>query len=190
MPSPQELLATRLASGEITEEEYDRLIAKLQENEKPNAVEPSAVLTETPTPPPTSPPPIAQPPAPESGISRLAGTLSDGINYFFTGVGIVVLLGIGYAVFLKKDLPKIGDISSKGGRVVFKIVNDTKYSEDLLLWVVQDKIRMCPHKTRVKKGYTHTIRFYCSRMRTGNFVGKVQWASSDKTLSAVSKRIK
>lgn len=169
------ILQQRLASGAISEEEYDRLRAKLAPPDaaEGRAASPPEQATFNVAPPP--PPPVKQ----KSWLAK---------NWWWLAVlgGVIsVVANIGQA---SAGLT-VGDIQASGSRITFKVSNSSNKSEDFLFWVKQDDIEKCPHKTAIRAGYTHTITFSCPNMSAGRFSLMSGWASSDRGKANIATRV-
>lgn len=176
MASGMEILNQRLAAGEITEEEYDRLSQKISETTEPPA---AATPEQVASPPVQNPAPVK------------TSFLDSGFGKFLQGVGgvVIVLVVLGLIFGGSSKGLKIGNITGSGTRVEFKVSNTSSKSEDMVFWIEQNGVEKCNRITRVRSGFTHTVKFRCANLNVGKYSLRYKWASSDKARARISTRI-
>ncbi len=181
MTDPIDILKQRLASGEIGEEEFDRLVKRL-----------SATETAKPPPEPTpAPPPAAAPQAAAPAPAAAPPKKNWFARNWQYGLGAVIAIVL-FRIFAggASDGLTTGNISVDGSNEVsFRVSNTKSTSGDILFWIKQDDIEMCVHKTRVNANFTHSIQFYCPNLHNGRFTLVTVWASSDVSKANIADRI-
>jgi len=175
MSKAKEIAEERLAKGEITEAEFETLLSKFSHNNS----------TSTAPPAPAKPSPKESEP---NSWNKLVETLNNLVQGFFGMVGIGVIV-IFVAFLVKKDVPQVASVSSSSNYVKLKVLNDTKYSEDVVIVTTQNDVTVCQHIVAAKKDHTHTINYYCP-LRDGKFQVRLKWASEERRLAAGATRIK
>lgn len=180
MTSPREILEARLAKGEISEEEFDRLASRLSGPEPDPAPEP------TPPPaPPSQPSTLTSAPAVQqsfwdTGLGKVAK---------FAGGAFIVLVVIGmFSGGGAKDL-SVGNIVGSGTRLEFKLANSGNSRGDVVFWVEQNGIEKCNHIFRVAANKRYNMRVTCRNLRPGDFSLRYAWASGQKKRASISQRV-
>lgn len=83
----------------------------------------------------------------------------------------------------------IGNLSTSGTRISFRIANDGGVSGDVVFWVEQNGLEFCEHVTRILAHRVHTITLGCPSLHAGQFVVRVFWASAKRDRALVATRI-
>ena len=163
MASPREILAERLARGEIDEAEFERLSAKLGQ--------PAA---------------SADRPAPASGGVAKRHWYTTWRGY--VAAGVIVALGVSYFTRAPAYDVVIGDLKYDGISVSFKLANDSKTSGDVVFWFVQDGVDRCPKVMSVKAKSAYEVKVRCD-LSKGKYVVRHNWASNEREQYLVAERI-
>ena len=166
MSDAKKILNERLAKGEISSEEYEKISVLVDSNEKP-AVDLNEVKV---------------------GDKKAGSAVRNGLKIFgFIFLGLAV---IGYINSPSASGLTMANVSAKGNYVYFDIVNNSSKSGDILLYVIQDEIEKCPHLLKTKANWKFTkYNFRCS-IANGKFNISYTWAdTADKGVVSLANRI-
>lgn len=171
MSNAKEILDERFAKGEISEEEYDRFMAKLNDE---TPVVPKETMASAPV------------------TAQQSDAGSSGWWKWGIGAAILAFVVFQGAVGSSKKGLTTGNIVANGSQVSMKVSNSSKRSDDVVIRLKQNKIEKCVYITRMKAGRTHNLRFRCPNLRAGKFTYMVVWADSvaAQSLAKIAKRIK
>lgn len=173
MSDARRILDERLAKGEISETEYDRLRGKLDGE----ATSSQSTMNATPS-------------APSRPQAETAKKSWWGSNWWKVVIGVLALsIFLGQTGEGSNSGLTVGNVSGSGDRITMIVTNSSSRNEDIVIRIRQNEIEKCVYKTRVRSGNRHTIRFNCPNMRPGTFKHLVVWASSRDDLARIARRI-
>ena len=166
MSDTRGILDQRLAKGEITEDEYDRLIAKL-----------GAAQTVTP-----------QAPSSGGGKDLLAKILG-------WGGGTLICVSLLRFLMSGAEGLEISNIRGterySGTDIEFTLVNTSKKATDAVAWVEVDDRKICPKLIAMTAKSRWDIKFRCDHMpKQAKFFVRVGWASDNGRMARAADRLK
>jgi hypothetical protein len=179
MSEARRILDERLAKGEISEEEHDRLCGRLSSAGNPDPVQPAS---------------RAVAPAATDNAEAVREVVRASKSLFTwlaqaAGVFVIIVVLVGVLNSGKTKGLTLGNIEAAGKAVKFKVSNQSKRTNDVVVWIKQDGHESCNHYFKVKAGYTHTITMSCAQLHAGDFTLHYAWASEDRKRLAISTRI-
>ena len=158
MADARTILGERLARGEITEVEYDRLLSKLTSNDRSAAQPIGALHSEGPS-VAGAPAALAIPPAPSVNWG----------NIVFIGLALLAVYGV-YTWFsgIRTDRIHVTSLQSSGwlGDNISGAIYTEGTSGEIYLWVEMGGKVMCPKKTYLIGKQQRRFEFICRSMDT------------------------
>ena len=196
LSNSKNILDERFASGEIDVEEYQRLLGIIKKSPSGGAQ--------------TDPQVSAQSSydANFSSINQSVKTVESthesssslwlwvliggaGIISFLFLIGVSELSSTNSGASADATSLTKGRMEYKAGRITLSIANTSNQSGDIFLYVEYEGIQTCEHIVEMRAGGTITdLSFPCEvNSSDGKFLVVHGWASNDKGLAAISKRI-
>ncbi len=185
MQDPLSIAQGRLANGEITVEEYERLVEVLSRGDsKTSRREPPPTVREALLPPPV--PPAAsfmgqQPPAwglapsPQSARAKRSGS-----KPWLVAGGVVLglfvfLMVVGYQIYVSGL--SINNLAAIDNVVSLRVVNERQTDGDYVLEVTQDQATLCQVMGHIPARSAKSVSFVCGPGAIrGQFSAKALWA--------------
>lgn len=169
MTNARGILEERLAKGEITEEEFERLSAKLSTV----GAEKNAQIVSDET---------------AKAVGQFGGKVWKGFQWF--GAGVIAFVAVAYfQSYSARSGLVVGNVTASGARVSLTVTNKDHPADDVVFEVIQEKITRCLFKTFVPIRSSYDVKFYCSGLRDGKFSVKYFWAASDADKASLAKKI-
>jgi hypothetical protein len=178
-----DILKQRLAKGEITEEQYDSLAAKIGRG-----------AAHPPPPPPPQVAPVyvsvAQPaapaPAPEKKKSRA---------WIWIVVIFILAIGGGVAWFLSDATEglNVGNVGGtqgpRGANVSFVLSNTSQKTGDVVFWVTIGEREICHTVMRVGPNSRYNVVAPCPQIQPGEFTLQFFWADKFPEKASLATRL-
>lgn len=109
-------------------------------------------------------------------------------------IAVVVYFGVKINDKVSSSGPGSFDLSNMystgaGGVLSFSIRNTNGRSDEVVMYLLQNGMTICPHKARMDAGSLYDIQFYCPEMGLGEFTVTAAWSSYRPEIAARARTL-